>query len=61
MRKDISIKSKEGKERLDYLMQLDAAELEELLATDLTEDEKIDVVAIRILKERMGAFMELAK
>ena len=55
------IKNKEGIERRHYLMKLDEADLNELLTTDLTDDERFDVVAIRILKEHMEAFIELAK
>ena len=43
------------------LMKLDEADLNELLTTELTEDERIDVAAIRILKGQHGAFIEPAK
>lgn len=51
----------ESEKRMRWFMELDVTELEELLITDLTDDERFDVVAIRILKEHMGAFIELAK
>ena len=42
-------------------MELDVENLGNMLETDLTDDERINVVAARILKEHMEAFMELAK
>ena len=48
-------------EYIQCLMQLDVETLNKMLETDLTDDERIDVVAIRILKEYKRAFEELAK
>jgi len=48
-------------EYMHSLMQLDVETLNKMLETDITEDERIDVTAIRILKEYKRAFEELAK
>ncbi len=37
------------------------ASINEALSLDLTDDEKIDVIAARILKRHKDAFLELAK
>ena len=48
-------------EYMHSLMQLYVETLNKMLETDLTEDERIDVTAISILKEYRRAFEELAK
>lgn len=48
-------------EHIQDLMELDVETLGNMLETDLTEDERIDVAAVRILKKYRRTFEELAK
>lgn len=60
MRKSV-INNTESEKRLRQLMELEETELDVLLSTDLTDNERIDAVAVRILKKRRRVFEELAK
>ena len=60
MRKSV-INNTESEKRLRQLMELEETELDVLLSTDLTDNEIIDAVAVRILKKRRRVFEELAK
>lgn len=60
MRKSV-INNTESEKRLRQLMELEETELDVLLSTDLTDNERIDAVAVRILKKHRRVFEELAK
>ena len=55
------INNTESEKRLRQLMELEETELDVLLSTDLTDNERIDAVAVRILKKHRRVFEELAK